>query len=154
MHETTTQISRPIKWKIYNNQETRTGNKKKYTYNIKSVWKYCISPLLRRIFTQKPPCIFIPIDNIVLNPKNALLVIGCVISVVAICEAGNTVIIRKLLWGCRHRMMTIVRKVLDSVSTNVLYAYTSDKLKRAGLISSNMYCLSSNQCTSRTACRQ
>jgi len=44
----------------------------------------------------------------VLNPKNALLIIGCVISLVATYEAGYVVIIvqiRKLLWGCRHRKM-------------------------------------------------
>jgi hypothetical protein len=124
-------------------------------------WKYCLSPLLRCIFScwnpQKSPCVLMPMDQIMLNPKNALFVRGCVISLVATFEAGNTVIIgqiMKLVWACLDRIIIMVRKVLDSASTNVLYAYTSGKLKQAGLIPSNMYFRSSNQCYSPTPCRQ
>jgi hypothetical protein len=81
----------------------------------------------------------------VLNPKNALLDIGCVLPFVASCEAGNTAIIvqrRKFLRVFVHRIMLIVIKVAESVSVNVLYAYTSGKLKHTGLILSNMYFIS------------
>lgn len=38
-----------------------------------------------------------PMDQIMLNPKNALFVRGCVISLVATFEAGNTVIIGQIM---------------------------------------------------------